>query len=125
MRSFTSITSEGSAGSVELIVEEIVESMQMATKIVQVPMEDELRQQLDSLAEQQKKPRAEVIREACRRYLHRLQEEAWDRQDEEGYRRMPEDVRELDGFLQGYAQVLPEEDWEQEYQDWLAAHGER
>lgn len=93
----------------------------MATKIIQVPMEDELRQRLDSLAEQQKKPRAEVIREACRRYLRRLQEEEWDRQYEEGYRRMPEDVRELDGFLQGYAQVLPEEDWEQEYQDWLAA----
>ena len=59
-------------------------------KIVQVPMEEELRQQLDRLSLAEGRTRAEVIREACRRHLRRSEIGRLDREYEEGYRRLPE-----------------------------------
>lgn len=85
--------------------------MGATTKLVQVPMDDDLRTQLDTAADAQGKARAEVIREACRLYLRRLHREELKRRYIEGYRRVPEDVADLAGFIEAYAQVLPAEDW--------------
>jgi metal-responsive CopG/Arc/MetJ family transcriptional regulator len=85
--------------------------MAETTKLVQVPMGAALRAELDAAAATQGKARAEVIREACRRYLQRLHQEELKRQYVEGYRRIPEEVAELSGFLEAYTQVLPPEEW--------------
>lgn len=102
----------------------------MATaKIVQVPMEDELRQQLDKLSQAEGKTRSEVIREACRQHLRRSAIERLDRQYEEGYRRLPENPAIAEAMTAMAAQLWKrefgdEDDWDEIYQQWLADHSE-
>lgn len=83
----------------------------MTRKVIQVPMEADLLQALDSRSKQDGRSRAELIREACRHYLRRLEVEQLEQVYQDGYLRVPEG-REL-GEVQASltAQVLPKETW--------------
>jgi len=83
----------------------------MTTKIIQVPMNEELLKKLNKFSKKQKVKRAALVRQACERLLKQLQEEEMDRQYVEGYRRIPEDpaIGEVGAKLA--AEILSKEDW--------------
>ena len=83
----------------------------MASRIVQVPMEDEEAQALAGVARRLGRSRAELIRTACRQYLDRLAEVDRDVAYEAGYRSIPEatELAETSAALAGT--VLPREHW--------------
>lgn len=83
----------------------------MGTRLVQVPMDEDLRAKLDAVAQARMKPRAEIIREACHAYLGWLREEELDRVYVEGYSRIPEDPSWAQAQVDLLAEVLPPEDW--------------
>jgi hypothetical protein len=83
----------------------------LSPKLVQVPMEETLVQRLDSWSRELGRSRANIIREACRRYLKHLEREKLDRLYREGYERFPEEpvMALTQEALLG--QVLPKENW--------------
>jgi metal-responsive CopG/Arc/MetJ family transcriptional regulator len=83
----------------------------LVSRIIQVPMDDELLASLDALAKQQGQPRARVIREACQEYLAQQEDRRLDEIYAEGYRRIPEDP--AIGLAQAImaAEVLSNEEW--------------
>lgn len=83
----------------------------MRRKVIQVPVDQELLDALDSAARREGRSRAEFIRNACRVQLHRLEEEELERAYVEGYRRMPEDPGFGQAQLAMLAEVLPPEEW--------------
>lgn len=80
-------------------------------KIIQVPVDESLLYDLDTLSREQHKPRAELIREACTYYMHKLETDEMDKAYQKGYKRMPEltDVAEAQAAIS--SQVLGEESW--------------
>lgn len=83
----------------------------MTTKIIQVPMNEELLKKLNKYSKKRKIKRAALVRQACERLLKQLQEEELDRQYVEGYRRIPEDSAIGEAGLKLAAEVLAKEDW--------------
>ena len=83
----------------------------MSGKVIQVPMGQELLEQLDSISKTQKCSRAQLIREACSIYVTQLEEDMMDRAYREGYERLPESsaLGEAQANLSG--EVLSEETW--------------
>ncbi len=62
----------------------------MVKKVIQVPVDEELLKNLDSLSKKQSKARAELIRQACLRYLQQVENEELDRLYQQGYKKIPE-----------------------------------
>lgn len=62
--------------------------------IVQVVLDDKLLQAANLEARRTKRNRSALIREALREYLRRQQIKAWEDQEREGYKRIPEDIEE-------------------------------
>lgn len=83
----------------------------MTTKIIQVPMDEELLKNLNKVCKKQKVKRAALVRQACERLLKQLQEEEMDRQYVEGYKRIPEDPAIGEVGLKLAAEILVKEDW--------------
>lgn len=83
----------------------------MSNKIVQVDMDDTLLEALDSASKQEGRTRAELIREACQRYLRRSEDARLEQAYEEGYNRIPEEPMIGQAQVELSAQVLPEENW--------------
>ena len=86
----------------------------MRKKIIQVPVDEKLLKELDTLSKQQQKPRAELIREACAHYVTEVEEAEADRQYIESYKRMPETQEELDiaeAQMKMANEILAEEPW--------------
>ena len=86
----------------------------MRKKIIQVPVDEKLLKELDLLSKQQQKPRAEVIREACARYVAETEEAEADRKYIESYKNMPETQEEKEWAELGgkmLAKFHPEEKW--------------
>jgi len=83
----------------------------MTKKVIQVPVDEELLKNLDSLSKKQRKARAELIRQACLSYLEQAKEEELDKIYREGYKRIPEtpDMGEVGAAL--LAEILPKESW--------------
>ena len=83
----------------------------MVKKVIQVPVDEELLKNLDSLSKRQHKARAEVIRQACLRYLQQVEYEELDRLYQQGYIRIPEEpeVGEIQIAVSG--EVLSKESW--------------
>ncbi len=82
----------------------------MARRIIQVPVEEDLLDALDKISQKQKKARADVIRQACRRYLQQAESEELDELYRRGYEKIPEeDWGEMQVALFGH--VLPNECW--------------
>ena len=63
----------------------------MIKNVIQLPVEMDLLEALNSLSTKEGRSRAEVIREACRLYLRRVGDKRLDRIHEEGYARVPEE----------------------------------
>ena len=96
-------------------------------KIVQVPMEQELCQRLDTLSHAEGKTRAEVIREACRQYLRRSEVGRLEREYAEGYRRLPENPAIAEAMTTMAAALWTQEfgdedEWNEIYREWMADH---
>lgn len=85
----------------------------MATKsrIIQVPIGEELLSKLDEISAERGESRAAVIREACARYLRDAERDRLDRIYEEGYRRVPETGAAGQAQLQLLGEVLPQDEW--------------
>ncbi|MBE0431062.1 MAG: ribbon-helix-helix protein, CopG family [Dehalococcoidia bacterium] len=83
----------------------------MVKKVIQVPVDQGLLGALDRMSRRQNRARAELIREACQAYLAGLESEEMDRLYQEGYERLPEELRlgEMQAALA--AEILPEESW--------------
>ena len=63
----------------------------MAKKVIQVPVDEKLLKDLDSLSKKQHKARSELIRQACLSFLQQVEDEELDRIYQEGYIRIPEE----------------------------------
>jgi metal-responsive CopG/Arc/MetJ family transcriptional regulator len=83
----------------------------MITKIIQVPMNEELLRKLNKYSKKQKMKRAALVRQACERLLKQLQEEEMDRQYVEGYRRIPETTEFAESLEKIAKEVFTEESW--------------
>ena len=83
----------------------------MAKKVIQVPIDEELLNALDRWSQKEGKPRADVIRQACRRYLAQAQSEELDRLYEQGYKRLPEGPELGQAQVALAAEILSEELW--------------
>ena len=84
----------------------------MANKIIQVPVDETLLENLDAVSRQRSQSRSALIREACRQYMRAIEEEEQDRLYAESYRRSPEPASENKALLELAAQAFdPDETW--------------
>ena len=83
----------------------------MSKTIIQIPIDKELLQELDKLSLELSKSRAEVIRNACRKYLNETEEERLDRIYQEGYKRIPETAGMGESQIKMLKNVWPKETW--------------
>ena len=85
--------------------------MLMVKKVIQIPIEDELLNALDRMSKRKQKARADLIRQACKRYLQQMESEELDELYQRGYERIPEeaDCGEIQVTLLSH--VLPAESW--------------
>ncbi len=80
-------------------------------RIIQVPMEEDAVQSLDSLAQRLGRSRADVIRVACRLYVKQIEREELERIYKEGYERVPEEPIMALAQEAMLSEVLPKEEW--------------
>lgn len=83
----------------------------MTRKVIQVPVDAELLIALDQTSRKQNKARAEVIREACQRYLTQMESEELDRLYEQGYEKVPESAESGEAQMGLAGEILPGESW--------------
>jgi metal-responsive CopG/Arc/MetJ family transcriptional regulator len=98
-------------------------TMRKKPKIIQVPMSDDLLEQLDSYSSERGQSRSAFIREACSEYVAKLTEAELDRQYIQAYVDMPETQgeREWAEFgLQMLGELTKDDDWS----DWPGWPGE-
>jgi metal-responsive CopG/Arc/MetJ family transcriptional regulator len=83
----------------------------VSKKVIQVPVDIELLNELDRFSVKQSKARAELIRQACQRYLDELKSEEMDKIYRQGYEKIPEDSR-IGGAQVGIiSKITPAESW--------------
>jgi metal-responsive CopG/Arc/MetJ family transcriptional regulator len=80
-------------------------------KVIQIPLDEELLKNLNSLSKKQRKARAEIIRQACSRYLRQVENEDLDRIYQQGYKRIPEQSEAGEGQIAVSGEILSEESW--------------
>ncbi len=80
-------------------------------KVIQVPIDECLLNDLNNVSKRQEKSRSELIREACQQYLSHIESQELDAAYEQGYRRLPEDAGSGTAQLSVIDHVLPGEDW--------------
>jgi metal-responsive CopG/Arc/MetJ family transcriptional regulator len=80
-------------------------------KIIQVPIDEGLLKDIDSISRDQHKPRAKFIREACQSYMQKLETDELDRAYQQGYERIPEQADTSEAQLKISDKMLPEESW--------------
>jgi metal-responsive CopG/Arc/MetJ family transcriptional regulator len=83
----------------------------MSKKVIQVPVDEELLSDLDSMKKKQRKSRAELIRQACSSYLQRAKNEELDRTYQQGYMRIPEEPEEGETQIAISGEILSRESW--------------
>ena len=83
----------------------------MAKKIVPVTMDDDLLRALTRLAKVRRSTRAALIREACQRYVERIEEEDLNCTYIEGYLLKPESASGGNLGVRMAREVWPKEDW--------------
>ena len=83
----------------------------MAKRVIQVPVDEGLLKDLDSLSQKQGKARSVLIRQACLRYLREMEYEELDRLYKQGYMRIPEEpeIGEAQAAMSG--EVMAKELW--------------
>ncbi len=82
-----------------------------AKKIIQVPIERELLERIDTSAGAAAQSRAAFIREACKQRLKSLEAEELDRRYVAGYRKKPEDLEWAKASAKLLSKRLPKEKW--------------
>lgn len=83
----------------------------MAKKVIQVPVDDDLCENLDDLSRKQHKSRSELIRQACLRYLQQAEHEELDRIYQQGYMRVPEEPAIGEAQIAMAGEITPREQW--------------
>jgi metal-responsive CopG/Arc/MetJ family transcriptional regulator len=83
----------------------------VSKKVIQVPVDIELLNELDMFSMKQSKARAELIRQACHRYLDELKSEEMDKIYRQGYEKIPEDVGIGEAQIGIISKMVPEESW--------------
>jgi len=83
----------------------------VAKKVIQVPVDEGLLKDLDSLSKRRNKARAELIRDACTSYLRRVEEEELDRVYQQGYRDIPEEPEMGETQVAMSVEILSKESW--------------
>ncbi len=91
------------------------------SRIIQVPMPEDLVAKLDAISYEVEESRSFVIREAVARYVTAREEEELDRQYAEGYAKYPEDIEELEAMAKASAEALEPED----FSDWPDYPGDK
>lgn len=82
-----------------------------AKKIIQVPIEADLLERIDTTVLMVAESRAAFIREACRQRLRALKEHELDRRYVAGYRKTPEGAAWSKVSTKLLSRVLPKEKW--------------
>jgi hypothetical protein len=82
-----------------------------STKIIQVPMEEELLKRIDTTAGIVAESRAAFIREACQQRLKSLHAMELDRLYVEGHQSHPENLDWAEGSAKLLSKRLPKEKW--------------
>jgi hypothetical protein len=82
-----------------------------AKKIIQVPIEDELLEQIDTTAGVVAESRAAFIREACKQRLKSLETKELDHRYIDGYRKKPEALDWAEASAKLLSKRLPKEKW--------------
>lgn len=88
--------------------------MPKRSKIIQVPLSEELLRRLDDASKRREQSRSAFIREASERLLKQLEDERLDREYAEGYRKFPETEEEIAWAKMGaelLAERLAEDTW--------------
>jgi hypothetical protein len=80
-------------------------------KIIQIPIDEELLEQIDETSRVLAESRAAFIREACRLRLRSLEGSKLDRIYVEGYQRMPENTAWAKVGAELLSRRLPKEKW--------------
>jgi len=83
----------------------------MTKKVIQVPVDDKLLKDLDNLSKKQHKARAELIRQACMRYLRQIEYEELDKLYQQGYMSIPEEPEEGEVQIAMSSETLCKESW--------------
>ena len=83
----------------------------MVKKVIQVPVDEELLISLDQLSRKQRKPRSELIRQACQRYLGQVESEELDRSYQQGYEKLPEEAELGETQIALAGEILLKESW--------------
>jgi metal-responsive CopG/Arc/MetJ family transcriptional regulator len=85
--------------------------MGKTTKVIQVPMEEDLIKQIDTTAGIVAESRSAFIRKACQQRLKSLQVKELDRLYIEGHQKHPEDDDWADSSAKLLSKRLPKEKW--------------
>jgi metal-responsive CopG/Arc/MetJ family transcriptional regulator len=80
-------------------------------KVIQVPVNPDLLAELDRLAAKQSTPRAELIRQACRQFLKRQEQQELDILYRKGYQQTPETPQLAEAQLDLTSRVIAPEQW--------------
>jgi len=80
-------------------------------KVIQVPFDEELLKNLNNLSKKRGSARAEIIRQACSRYIRQAENEDLDRIYQQGYGRFPEQSEEGEGQIAISGEILSREPW--------------
>lgn len=82
-----------------------------AKRVIQVPIEEDLLERIDTTAGAVAESRAAFVREACKLRLKSLAARELDRRYVEGYRKKPEDRAWAETGAKLLSRVLPREKW--------------
>ena len=83
----------------------------MAKRIIQVPMDEDLLSDIDRWCGRRDLPRARFIRESCREYLKKVEEEELDRDYQKGYELHPEGPEAAAAQVKLAKKIMPAEEW--------------
>ena len=73
-------------------------------KTIQMTIDEALLHEVDDVVKTKRTSRSAFIRQALETALHQYKISQWDKQDEKGYARIPQQVAEVEGWL-------PEQEW--------------
>jgi metal-responsive CopG/Arc/MetJ family transcriptional regulator len=83
----------------------------MSNKVIQIPIDEKLLKELNSLCKNQRKSRSELIRYACQRYIKQVEKEKLVRAYIKGYLEIPEEPELGEAMAIMASEILPEESW--------------
>ena len=83
----------------------------MVKKVIQVPVDEGLLRDLDSMSRKRSKTRSALIRQACINYLQQVKEEELDQLYQRGYMKIPEEPEVGNTQIAVSGEILSREPW--------------